>query len=168
MDAFDALGDPVRRLILLVLSAGEQSAGAVVTAVRAHSPISQPAVSQHLRVLREAGLVAVRPEGARRLYRLDADGLEAARAWLGGLLDPLGGLGHAFDALGTEVARGKRARVAGVGGVRSRRHRRADRLSAGQARPSGRSSGVDVWWDSSPVRSGSSVRSSDSRRICSA
>lgn len=113
MEAFDALGDPVRRRILLVLSAGEQPAGAVVAAVRAHTAISQPAVSQHLRVLRDAGLVAVRPEGARRLYRLDRDGLETARAWLGGLLDPLGGIGHALDALHTEVARGKRARGRG-------------------------------------------------------
>ncbi|NHC16575.1 winged helix-turn-helix transcriptional regulator, partial [Motilibacter sp. E257] len=76
MDAvFEALGDATRRLILRSLAAGEQPAGAVVAALQARGPISQPTVSQHLRVLREAGLVAVRAEGTRRLYSIDPSGL---------------------------------------------------------------------------------------------
>src|SRR5262245_64941490 len=86
---FEALGDPARRLILELLAAGEQPAGAVVTALQARAPISQPAVSQHLKVLRGAGLVTVRAEGTRRLYALDPDGLGAARTWLEQLTDPL-------------------------------------------------------------------------------
>jgi DNA-binding transcriptional ArsR family regulator len=106
---FDALGDPVRRRILEVLAAGEQPAGRVVDAVRSRGHISQPAVSQHLRVLREAGLVRVRAEGTRRLYTVDPDGLAAARAWLERLADPLDQFAQPLDALATELARGRRA-----------------------------------------------------------
>jgi DNA-binding transcriptional ArsR family regulator len=59
-----------------------------VTALRSRLAISQPAVSQHLRVLREARLVGVRAAGTRRLYALDQAGLGAAEAWLAGLLRP--------------------------------------------------------------------------------
>ncbi|MCC3317384.1 ArsR/SmtB family transcription factor [Nocardia africana] len=110
---FDALGDPVRRHILELLAAGEHSAGALVEAVRATATISQPAVSQHLKTLRDTGLVTVRAEGTRRYYRLDPDGVEIARTWLTTLLDPLYQLANPLDALATEVARGKRARHAG-------------------------------------------------------
>ncbi|WP_241840346.1 metalloregulator ArsR/SmtB family transcription factor [Frankia sp. CcI49] len=80
--ALDALGEPTRRRILELLAAGgEQPAGAVVEALRADAQISQPAVSQHLRVLRDAGLVTVRAAGARRFYALDPAGLEAAQDW---------------------------------------------------------------------------------------
>src|SRR5690606_39865242 len=66
---FDALGDGTRRRILEVLAGGEQPAGVVADTLQAGQPISQPAVSQHLKVLLEAGLVAVRAEGNRRYYR---------------------------------------------------------------------------------------------------
>jgi DNA-binding transcriptional ArsR family regulator len=107
---FEALGDPVRRLILETVAADEQPAGALVAAVRQHTPISQPGVSQHLKVLRDAGLVRVRAEGTRRLYALDSEGIDAARAWLTGLVDPLHQFAQPLDALATEIARGKRAR----------------------------------------------------------
>jgi DNA-binding transcriptional ArsR family regulator len=113
VSAFEALGDPVRRHLLVLVSAGEQSAGALVEAVRERTPISQPAVSQHLRVLREAGLVAVRAEGTRRLYALDPDGVRRAQAWLSGLLDPAAPFRQPLDALATEVARGRRTRETG-------------------------------------------------------
>lgn len=106
--ALDALGVASRRRILEVLAGGEQSAGAVVAAVQAHGAISQPAVSQHLRVLRDAGLVTVRADGARRLYALDHDGLDAVHAWLVDLADPLAAFAQPLDALATEVARGRR------------------------------------------------------------
>ncbi|TYP86543.1 ArsR/SmtB family transcription factor [Blastococcus xanthinilyticus] len=107
---FEALGDRTRRQVLELLAGGEQPAGALVTALQAAAPISQPAVSQHLRVLREAGLVAVRAEGTRRLYSLDEAGLAAALAWLTHLTDPLASFAQPLDALATEVARGERAR----------------------------------------------------------
>jgi len=106
---FEALGEPVRRQILELLAPGEQPVGAVVSALNARAPISQPAVSQHLKVLREARLVDVRADGARRLYALDEAGLDAARAWLARLADPLGPFAQPLDALATEVARGRRA-----------------------------------------------------------
>jgi len=105
--AFDVLGDPVRRRILELLAAGEQSSGAVTDVIRDEFGISQPAVSQHLRVLREAGFATVRPEGARRLYAVNPDPLQDVDVWLDRF--------RAFwtphlDALATEVARGKRRR----------------------------------------------------------
>lgn len=109
---FEALGDPVRRLILELLAAGEQTTGSLVTALRSRMPISQPAVSQHLKVLREARLVSVRAMGTRRVYALDQTGLGAAMAWLARLADPLGPFTQPLDALATELARGRRARRA--------------------------------------------------------
>jgi DNA-binding transcriptional ArsR family regulator len=106
-DVFDALGEPTRRQILELLSAGEQPAGTIVAAL---GSISQPAVSQHLKVLRDAGLVTVRAEGTRRFYAVDEGGIAAARAWLARLVDPLAPFAQPLDALATEVARGKRAR----------------------------------------------------------
>ena len=79
---FEALGEPVRRVILELLAAGEQPVGPLVAALQSRMPISQPAVSQHLKVLLEANLVSVRASGTRRLYALDQAGLDAARAWL--------------------------------------------------------------------------------------
>jgi DNA-binding transcriptional ArsR family regulator len=105
--AFDVLGDPVRRRILELLAEGEQSSGAITSAVQAEFGISQPGVSQHLRVLRESGFARVRPEGARRLYVVDAAPLREVDDWLGQFRrfwTP-----H-LDALATELARGKRAR----------------------------------------------------------
>jgi len=105
--AFDVLGDPVRRRILELLADGERSSGAVTEAIRAEFGISQPAVSQHLRVLRDNGFATVRPDGARRLYAVDDTALREADAWLDRFRQfwtP-----H-LDALATEVARGKRQR----------------------------------------------------------
>jgi DNA-binding transcriptional ArsR family regulator len=107
---FEALGEPVRRFILELLAAGEQPVSRLVETLQARTPISQPAVSQHLKVLREAHLVSVRAEGTRRLYALDEAGLDAARAWLTHLVDPLAPFAQPLDALATEVARGRRAR----------------------------------------------------------
>ena len=107
MHAFDVLGDPVRRRILELLAAGEQSAGAITAAIRAEFGISQPAVSQHLRVLREAGVATVRPEGTRRLYAVDPAPLRDVDAWL----DPFRAFwAPRLDALDTELARGRRQR----------------------------------------------------------
>lgn len=106
---FEALGDPNRRHLLELLSTGEQPAGALVAALQAQAPISQPAVSQHLRVLRDAGLVAARVDGTRRRYRIDPAGLDAAHAWLRRLAEPVDPFAQPLDALATEVARGLRA-----------------------------------------------------------
>ena len=105
--AFDVLGDPVRRRILELLATGEQSSGAVTAVVRAEFGISQPAVSQHLKVLREHGFATVRPAGTRRLYAVRPEPLREVDAWLDGFRrfwTP-----H-LDALGTELARGRRER----------------------------------------------------------
>ena len=82
MHAFDVLGDPVRRRILELLADGERPAGDVTSIVQAEFGVSQPAVSQHLRVLRESGFTSVRPEGARRLYAIDSGPLHEVDDWL--------------------------------------------------------------------------------------
>lgn len=106
---FEALGEPVRRFILELLVTGEQPAGTIVETLQAQAPMSQPAVSQHLKVLREAGLVSVRAEGTRRFYALNSAGIDAAQAWLARLADPIGPFAQPMDALATEIARGRRA-----------------------------------------------------------
>jgi DNA-binding transcriptional ArsR family regulator len=105
--ALDILGDPVRRRILELLATGEHSAGVVVEAITSEFGISQPAVSQHLKVLREAGLATVRAEGTRRLYAVDPDPLREVDRWLDQFRQYWS---SQLDALGTELARGKRAR----------------------------------------------------------
>jgi DNA-binding transcriptional ArsR family regulator len=122
--AFEALGDRTRRQILELLAGGEQPAGELVVALQARGPISQPAVSQHLKVLREAGLVSARAEGTRRLYALDDAGLEAVQAWLARLADPLQPFAQPLDALATEVARGRRERRAARAQTAAGRRRR--------------------------------------------
>lgn len=107
VEAFDVLGDPVRRRILELLADGERAAGDVAAAVRAEFGISQPAVSQHLRVLREHGFATVRADGTRRLYAVDAAGFDEVEEWLASLRRSWE---HRLDALGTELARGARAR----------------------------------------------------------
>jgi DNA-binding transcriptional ArsR family regulator len=77
-DPFDALGDPNRRAILALLGTHDRSVQQLADAL----PISRPAVSRHLRVLKEAGLVTDRPEGTRRLYRLQDHGVDAVRAYI--------------------------------------------------------------------------------------
>jgi len=107
MHAFDVLGDPVRRRILELLVEGEQTSGAVTAVVRAEFGISQPAVSQHLKVLRESGFATVRPEGTRRLYAVRAEPLQDVDVWLERFRrfwTPR------LAALATEIERGKRER----------------------------------------------------------
>ena len=107
MHAFDVLGDPVRRRILELLADGERTSGEVVVAVQAEFGITQSAVSQHLRVLRESNFANVRIDGPRRLYTVDAAPLQQVDNWLEqfrGFWTPR------LEALATEVARGKRRR----------------------------------------------------------
>jgi DNA-binding transcriptional ArsR family regulator len=100
----DALGDPTRRAVLELLRGGAKPVGEIA----AHVPVSRPAVSQHLRVLKEAGLVSDRPDGTRRLYRLDATGLEALRTYLERYWDTA--LGSFKDAADQAARRGGRKR----------------------------------------------------------
>jgi DNA-binding transcriptional ArsR family regulator len=81
--ALDALGDPTRRLVFRRLRNGTRS----VREIAQGMDVSRPAVSQHLKVLKTAGLVVVRAEGTRRLYRVDTRGIEALRSWLDGFWD---------------------------------------------------------------------------------
>ena len=107
MHALDVLGDPVRRRILELLAEGELAAGEVVSVISAEFGISQPAVSQHLRVLRETGFARVRQSGTRRLYALEAESLREVDSWL----EPFRRFwSQRLDALGTELVRGRRAR----------------------------------------------------------
>jgi DNA-binding transcriptional ArsR family regulator len=105
--AFDVLGDPVRRRILELLADGEQTSGAVTAVIQREFGISQPAVSQHLRVLREHGFATVRAEGTRRLYAVDAEPLREVDVWLDRFRQFWS---QHLDALATELARGKRER----------------------------------------------------------
>jgi DNA-binding transcriptional ArsR family regulator len=77
-DALAALADPTRRRVFERLKSGPKPVGAIARGL----PVSRPAVSQHLKVLKEAGLVADRPEGTRRVYFIDPHGLGALRKWL--------------------------------------------------------------------------------------
>ena len=107
MHALDVLGDPVRRRLLELLAAGETPAGDLGRVIHDEFGITQPAVSQHLRVLRETGFATVRPDGTRRLYALDPAPLAAADAWF----DEFRRFWQPkLDALGTELARGRRER----------------------------------------------------------
>ena len=106
---FDVLSDPTRRRILEQLrDGGEQPVGELVTEL----DLPQPAVSKHLRTLKDAGFVAVRPDAQRRLYRLRQEPLLELDAWL----EPFRGFWEQrLDSLGTELARGKRERRLGAG-----------------------------------------------------
>jgi DNA-binding transcriptional ArsR family regulator len=79
MDVFEAVAEPNRRALLDLLAEGERSAGELVASLPS---LTQPAVSRHLRVLREVGLVETRPDGQRRIYALRADGLIEIDAWI--------------------------------------------------------------------------------------
>jgi len=106
VDALAALADPTRRELLAVLAGGERSAGELA----GRFPVSRPAISRHLRVLREAGLVTSRSEGKRRLYALDPGPLRELDDWL----EPYRQFwAQRLDALDTEIARGRRARRTG-------------------------------------------------------
>jgi DNA-binding transcriptional ArsR family regulator len=104
LHAFDVLGDPVRRRILELLANGEHASGEVVAIVQKEFGISQPAVSQHLKVLRESGFASVRVDGTRRIYAVDGAAMQEVDAWLERFR---GFWTHKLDALATEVARGK-------------------------------------------------------------
>ena len=107
MHAFDILGDPVRRRILELLAEGEHASGEVVDVISQEFGITQSAVSQQLKVLRESGFATVRAEGTRRVYAVEARPLAEVDAWLNRFRrfwDPR------LQALATEIARGKRAR----------------------------------------------------------
>jgi len=109
MQAFDVLGNPVRRRILELLAEGTRSSGEIVEVVQREFDISQPAISQHLRVLRESGFATVRVDGPRRMYDVSDLPLGEIDAWLGRFRRLWS---QRLDALATEVARGKRARRA--------------------------------------------------------
>jgi DNA-binding transcriptional ArsR family regulator len=94
--AFAALADPTRRAVFERLAEGPRAVGELAGGL----PVSRPAVSQHLKVLKEAGLVIDRPEGARRVYQIDPQGLGQLRAWLDRFWDV------ALDAFRAEVERG--------------------------------------------------------------
>jgi DNA-binding transcriptional ArsR family regulator len=107
MRALDILGDPVRRRILELLAETAHSSGDIVKVIHAEFGITQAAVSQHLRVLRENGFARVQSEGARRIYAVDTRPLQEIDQWLErfrGHWEPK------LDSLATEVARGKRKR----------------------------------------------------------
>ena len=106
-----AIADPVRREILLMLRDAPLSAGQIAD----RFPISRPAISRHLRVLREAGVVRDGPDGRRRVYVLVTEPLAALGEWLGRLTEPLAESHHwqhHLDALETEVYRTRRERRA--------------------------------------------------------
>lgn len=94
-NAFAALADPTRREVFERLAAGPRSVGEIAEGL----PVSRPAVSQHLKVLKAAGLVSDRPEGARRVYQIDPQGLGQIRAWLDRFWD------EALEAFRAEVER---------------------------------------------------------------
>jgi len=93
--AFSALADPTRRQVFERLGQGPRAVGELAEGL----PVSRPAVSQHLKVLKEAGLVTDRPDGARRVYQIDPDGLGQLRAWIDRFWDT------ALDAFKAEVER---------------------------------------------------------------
>jgi DNA-binding transcriptional ArsR family regulator len=108
MHPFDVLGDPVRRRILELLAGGEYASGEVVVVIFKEFGITQSAVSQQLKVLRDAGFANVRSEGTRRVYSVNAEPLTAIDKWLDRFRHFW--VDQPLDALATEIARGKRAR----------------------------------------------------------
>ena len=119
MEAFDVLGDPVRRRIVELLADGELASGQVCAVIQTEFGISQPAVSGQLRILREAGFATVRPEGTRRVYAVNADPLRDVDAWLDRFRRFWA---PKLDALATEVARGKHERrTAGTTALKPKR-----------------------------------------------
>lgn len=97
----------MRRRIMELLAEGEQSAGAIAAAITGDFEITQPAVSQHLKVLRDNGFATVRPDGQRRLYAVDGTALRDIDDWLNTFRQFWA---PRLDALATEIARGKRQR----------------------------------------------------------
>lgn len=112
MAIFETLADPVRRHLLELLGRGDRTAGELAEAARDRFGISQPATSQHLKVLRDTDLVTVRVDGPRRIYAVNLPALDELHAWLAQFHDQFG---QPLDALATELARGKRQRRSGAG-----------------------------------------------------
>lgn len=107
MHAFDVLGDPVRRRILEILAEDRHASGEIVAIVGREFGITQPAVSQHLKVLRDHGFARVHPAGPRRIYEIDPAPIAEVDEWLARFRrfwEPK------LEALAVEVARGKRRR----------------------------------------------------------
>ena len=107
MRAFEVLSDPVRRRTLELIAQREQASGEIVKVVEKEFGISQSAVSQHLRVLRDSGFASVRKEGAKRCYSINPAGFDDVEAWLDQLRHFWG---TRMEALATEVERGNRLR----------------------------------------------------------
>ena len=131
--AFDVLGEPVRRRILEFLATGEHAAGSIVEVMQGEFNISQAAISQHLRVLRENGFASVRNDGARRVYSVESTPLQEVDSWL----DRFRGFWEKrLNALTAEIARGKRKHRGQPSRRRSHRKLRAApvRSSAAVAR----------------------------------
>lgn len=105
MHAFDVLSDPVRRRALELIAQREQGSSEIGKVVEAEFGISQSAVSQHLRVLRDSGFATVRKEGAKRRYSINPAGFDDVEAWLGQLRHYWG---PKMESLVIEVQRGKR------------------------------------------------------------
>lgn len=103
MHALDILGDPVRRRLIELLARGDRASGELTEVIRAEFGISQPAVSNHLRVLREAGFAHSTAEGPRRIYSLDGERMTEAHAWVDAQLSFWT---NRLDALDTELSRG--------------------------------------------------------------
>jgi DNA-binding transcriptional ArsR family regulator len=107
MHAFEVLADPVRRRLLELLAEAERSSGDMTSVVQSEFGLTQSAVSQHLRVLRDSGFAHVRINGARRIYTVNAEPMRDVDLWLDrfrSFWEPK------LEALATEVARGKRQR----------------------------------------------------------
>lgn len=105
MNAFSILGDPVRRRILEHLAIDSMTSGEVVNVVGEEFDITQSAISQHLKLLRENGFAKVAPDGTRRIYSLEPKGFEDIEHWLA----PFRRFwGPKFEALAKEVERGKK------------------------------------------------------------
>jgi len=105
MHAFDVLGDPVRRRILEILASNRHASGEIVTIVGQEFGITQSAISQHLKVLRDHGFATVETEGPRRIYEIDPAPIAEVDQWLARFRcfwQPK------FEALAVEVERGKR------------------------------------------------------------
>jgi DNA-binding transcriptional ArsR family regulator len=107
MHAFEVLADPVRRRLLELLAEAEHSSGDMTTVVQTEFGLTQSAVSQHLRVLRDSGFATVRVQGARRIYTVNAEPMRDVDVWLGRFRNFWA---PKLEALATEVARGKRQR----------------------------------------------------------
>ena len=112
MHALDVLGDPVRRRLVELLAHGDRTSGELTEVIRGEFGISQPAVSNQLRVLRDAGFARSVPAGSRRIYTLAGERMTEVQAWAE---EQLGFWANRLDALDTELRRGTRAATGSEG-----------------------------------------------------